>query len=159
MNTTTKILAVCSLAFSVAAPRLAVTAEAKGNEIPMTLTGCVVAGEGKDSFLLTGVTIDGDVPRNAFYRLDSTKDLRTQVGHRVEVSGKADLGDYEKGKVKVSTDDGKTTMKVSAGGDSVKVNAADVWAGSAGSMKMKGDIATYQLEVKHVTRIDGACNP
>lgn len=148
--------AILGLAFSVAAPRLAVTTAAKGNEIPITLTGCVVAGEAKDSYLLTGVTIDGDVPKNAFYRLDSTKDLHSQIGHRVEVTGKADLGDYEKGKVKVSNDEGKTKMEVRAGGDKVKVDS-DTWVGSAGSMKMKADVATYQLEVKNIKRIDGSC--
>jgi hypothetical protein len=144
------------LTFSLTTARFVITTEAKGNEVPVTLTGCVVAGEGKDSYLLTAVTIDGDVPKNAFYRLDSTKNLHSQVGHRVEVRGKADLGDYEKGKIKVSTDDGKPTMKVSAGGDTVKVDP-DVWAGSAGALKMKAEVPTYQLEVKQVMRIDGGC--
>jgi hypothetical protein len=126
------------------------------SEIPAKLTGCVVAGEAKDTFLLTGVTVDGNVPSNAFYRLEPTKGLREHVGQRVEVRGIADLGDYEKGRVEVKTEDGRPTMKVKAGDARVKADP-NVWAGTMGATKMKTDIATYSFEVKHVKRVDGSC--
>jgi hypothetical protein len=157
MNKTTRALSVCTLAVCVTGSGFMARALAKGrSEIPAKISGCVVAGEAKGSFLLTGVTVDGNVPSNAFYRLDSTKGLRPHVGQRVEVSGVADLGEYEKGKVKVNTDDGKTTTKVTAGDQRLKVDS-NVWAGSMGAAKMKADIDTYGFEVKRVKRIDGNC--
>ena len=73
------------------------------DDVPLTLSGCVVAGEAKDSYLLTNVVVDGTTmaPPNAFYRFNTTKGLKGHVGHRVEVRGKADLDDVDKGKVKV----------------------------------------------------------
>src|SRR5262245_5159355 len=73
------------------------------HDVPLTLSGCVVAGEAKDSYLLTNVVIDGTTmaPPNAFYRFNTTKGLKGNVGRRVEVKGKADLDDVDKGKVKV----------------------------------------------------------
>jgi hypothetical protein len=126
------------------------------SEIPATVTGCVVAGEAKDSFLLTGVTVDGNVPSNAFYRLEPAKHLREHVGQRVEVKGIADLGDYEKGKVEVKTEDGRPTMKIKAGDERIKTDP-NVWVGTMGASKMKADIPTYGFEVKSVKRVDGNC--
>ncbi len=75
------------------------------DDVPLTLSGCVVAGEAKDSYLLTNVVVDGTTlaPTNAFYRFNTTKGLKGYVGRRVEVRGKADLDDVDKGKVKVRT--------------------------------------------------------
>src|SRR5947207_9387558 len=74
---------------------------ARKGDTPLTLAGCVVEGQGKDTFLITNVTVDGSAPANAFYRLDSTKELRDRVGQRVEIAGNVDLGDLDKGKLKV----------------------------------------------------------
>src|SRR5687768_17478357 len=94
------------------------------DEVPLTLSGCVVAGEAKDSYMLTNVVVDGTTmaPANAFYRFNTTKGLKAHVGHRVEVKGKADLDDVDKGKVKVRTDDdGKVTTQVSSERQTVKI--------------------------------------
>lgn len=157
MNKTTRALSVCTLALCVTGSGFLALALAKGrSEIPATISGCVVAGEANDSFLLTGVTVDGNVPANAFYRLDSVKGLRKYVGQRVEVKGMAELGEYEKGKIEVKTENGKTTMKVKAGDERVKAEP-NVWAGTMGATKMKADIPTFGFDVKNVKRIDGNC--
>ena len=115
-NMTPKLLSVVTLALCITGSSFLPRALAKEKgERSATLTGCVVAGEEKGSFLLTGVTVDGDVPKDAYYRLDKTKDLRDYVGRRVEVSGVADLRDYDTGKLKVKTDEhGKTTTELKA---------------------------------------------
>jgi hypothetical protein len=157
MNKTTRVLSVCTLALCVTGSGFTARAMAKGkSEVPAKITGCVVAGEAKDSFLLTGVTVDGNVPSNAFYRLEPAKHLREHVGQRVEVKGIADLSDYEKGKVEVKTEDGRPTMKVKAGDERIKTDP-NVWVGTMGATKMKTDIATYGFEVKSVKRVDGSC--
>jgi len=121
------------------------------------LTGCVVAGEAKDSFLLTNVTIDGTTaaPINAFYRFNTTDGLKKHVGRRIEVKGKADLDDVDAGKLRVKAEDGKLTTEITSERRTVKVNEA--WFGSVGSMKMKADVPTYKFEVEDVKRMERNC--
>ena len=62
-------------------------APADMDDVPLTLSGCVVAGEAKDSYLLTNVVVDGTTmaPAHAFYRFNTTDGLKKHVGRRVEV--------------------------------------------------------------------------
>ena len=128
------------------------------DDVPLTLSGCVVAGEAKDSYLLTNVTVEGSsmAPPHAFYRFNTTKGLKNYVGRRVEINGKADLDDVDKGKVKVRTEDGKVRTEVKSEGRTVKVND-DVWFGSLGAKKLDAEIATYKFEVKSVKPLEGNC--
>jgi len=162
MNKTTRYLLVfASAASAVVGVGLRPAPAADLDKVPMTLTGCVVPGEEKDSFLLTNVTVDGPVPHNVFYRFDSTKDLKKHVGQRVEVQGYADLKDMDKGKVKVEVEDGKTKTEVTSERKTVKVDSADVFFGSLGAVskgKMKADVATYKLDVESVKRLEGNCS-
>jgi hypothetical protein len=125
--------------------------------VPLTLSGCVVAGEAKDSYLLTNVVIDGTTlaPANAFYRFNTTDGLKSHVGRRVEVKGKADLDDVDKGKVRIRTDEGKTTTEVTSERRTVK--AADAWFGSLGAMKLDAEVATYKFNVDSVKPLAGNC--
>ncbi len=102
----TKLLGMLALSALIGSYNLAAAAAPPDmDDVPLTLSGCVVAGEAKDSYLLTNVVVDGTTlaPTNAFYRFNTTKGLKGYVGHRVEVRGKADLDDVDKGKVKVRT--------------------------------------------------------
>ena len=127
------------------------------HDVPLTLSGCVVAGEAKDSYLLTNVVVDGTTlaPANAFYRFNTTKGLKEQVGRRVEVKGKADLDDVDNGKVKVRTDDGQVTTEVTSERRTVKTKGAGF--GSLGAMKLDAEIATYKFNVDSVKRLEGNC--
>ena len=127
-------------------------------DVPLTLSACVMAGESKDSYLLTNVVLDGTTaaPTGAFYRFNTTDGLKDHVGRRVEVKGKADLDDVDKGKVRVKVEDGKATTEVSSERRTVKVDQ-DVWFGSTGSMKLKADVPTYKFEVQSVKRLEGNC--
>jgi hypothetical protein len=158
MNTLTKSLGILTLtASALASTHVFAAPKADAGDTRLTLTGCVVAGEGKDSFLLTNTMVEGNAPNNAFYRLDSTKKLKDQVGHRVEITGTADFADMDKGKVKVKTDDkGKTTTSVTSERKTVKVED-NVWFGTTGATKLRADIATYGFEVKNVKRLEGNC--
>jgi hypothetical protein len=127
------------------------------DEVPLTLSGCVVAGEAKDSYLLTNVVVDGTTmapPPNAFYRFNTTKGLKAHVGHRVEVKGKADFEDVDTGEVKVRTEDGQTTTEVTSERRTVK---ADASYGSMGAMKLDAEIATYKFTVDSVKPLQGNC--
>lgn len=136
----------------------ATTAPPDTHDVPLTLSGCVVAGESKDSFLLTNVVIDGTTvaPSHAFYRFNTTKGLKDHVGRRVEVKGLADLHDVNKGTLRVKAEDGKVRTEISSERRTVKVE--DAWFGSMGSMKMQADVPTYKFEVKEVNRLEGNCS-
>ena len=127
-------------------------------DVPLTLSGCVIPGDAKDSFLVTNVTVSGTTaaPADAFYRLDDSKKLRDYVGHRVEINGVADLDDHDKGKVTIKEKDGKVRTEITSERKTVKAEQP-VWGGTIGSMKMKGDISTYGFEVKSVKRLEGNC--
>src|SRR5687767_5171906 len=137
---------------------LAAAPAADINDVPLTLRGCVVAGEARDSFLLTNVEIDGGpvAPRHAFYRFNTTKGMKDHVGRRVEVQGKTDLNDVDEGKLRVRTDDGKVTTEIGSERRTVKIE--DVWFGSMGSMKVDAKIPTYKFEVEKVRRLEGDCS-
>ena len=128
------------------------------DDVPLTITGCVVAGESKDSYLLTNITLEGTTaaPPNAFYRFNTTDGLKDHVGRRVEVRGKADLDDVDEGKLRVRTDDGKTTTEITSERRTVKVDG-NVWFGSLGSMKLDANVPTYKFEVEDVKRLEGNC--
>ena len=128
------------------------------NDVPLTLSGCVVAGESKDSYLLTNVVVDGTTmaPPHAFYRFNTTKGLKDNVGRRVEVQGKADLGDVDTGKLRVKADEGKVRTEISSERRTAKVE--DAWFGSIGSRKMETDVPTYKFDVLNVKRLEGNCS-
>lgn len=148
-----------SLAFAALVVGCAPTSAAPPDmdDVPLTLAGCVVAGEAKDSYLLTNVVIDGPgaAPPHAFYRFNTTKGLKDYVGRRVEVKGKADLADPDKGKVRVRTDDGKETTEVSSERRTVKVDEA--LFGSLGATKLDAEVVTYKFDVDSVKPLAGNC--
>lgn len=137
----------------------AIAAPPDKDDIPLTLSGCVVAGEAKDSYLLTNVTIEGTAmaPPHAYYRFNTTKGLKDHVGRRVEVKGTADLDDLDKGKLRVRVDDdGKATSEISSERRKVKVDQ-NVWFGTIGALKLDADVSTYRFEVEQVRRLEGNC--
>lgn len=149
------VLAVMGLTSTYNVTASAAPADIK--EVPLTLSGCVVAGEAKDSYLLTNVVVDSTMmtPPNAFYRFNTTKGLKNYVGRRVEVKGKADLTDVDEGKVKLETDDGKVTTSVTS--ERRTVTADNAWFGSTGAMKLDAAVATYKFEVDSVKPLQGNC--
>jgi hypothetical protein len=143
------VIGSCNLTAAAAAPDMP--------DVPLTLSGCVVAGEAKDSYLLTNVVVDGTTlaPTQAFYRFNTAKGLMGYVGRRVEVRGKADLDDADKGKVKVRTEDGSVTTEVTSERRTVKVE--DAWFGSMGALKLDAEVPTYKFEVDAVKPLEGNC--
>jgi hypothetical protein len=154
----TKLLGLLAMSALMGSYSLTATAAPPDmGDVPLTLSGCVVAGEAKDSYLLTNVVVDGTTfaPINAFYRFNTTKGLKAYVGRRVEVRGKADLDDVDKGKVQVRTHDGKVTTEVTSERREVKVE--DAWFGSMGAMKLDLEVPTYKFEVDAVKPLEGNC--
>ncbi len=146
---------VCAVMLMSAAVMAAPKADT--DKVPLTLRGCVVAGDVKNSYLLKDTEVDpaGTAPANAFYRFSSTNGLGSQVGYRVEIKGVADLNDPDKGKLKVTARDSKLKTKVDSEESMVMTNEKNVWFGSDGAAKLKADIVTYKFDIEHVQRIPG----
>jgi hypothetical protein len=128
---------------------------------PIVLNACVTAGTEKDSFMLSNV-IRADQPvgtsganragANAFYWLDSSRQLRGHVGHLVEISGMLD-DDVDKTEVK-RTKDG-TVAVVSERTKKVEVPAATNAAmavGPAGTKRL-----SYKVKVRSVKLLSESC--
>ena len=149
------ILAITGLAGSYSITASAAPPDIR--EVALTLSGCVIAGEAKDSYLLTNVVVDGATmtPPHAFYRFNTTKGLKNYVGRRVEVKGKADLADVDKGKVTLRTDDGQVRTSVTS--ERRTVTADNAWFGSPGAIKLDADVATYKFNVDSVKPLQGNC--
>jgi hypothetical protein len=159
MKPTTRSLAITVIVALIAGFGVTATAAPDSDNVPLTITGCVIAGEAKDSYMLTNVTIEGTpmAPPHAFYRFNTTKGLKDHVGRRVEVKGKADLEDMDKGKLRVRVDrEGRATTEITSERMKVKVDQT-VWFGTAGALKLDADVATYKFEVEDVRRLEGNC--
>ena len=126
-------------------------------DVPLLLSGCVVAGEEKGSFLLSNVEIDGTTlaPVRAFYRFNTTDGLERYIGRRVEVKGRADLDDVDRGKVRTRMQDGRMTTELTSERRTVKVE--DAWFGSIGSMTPAADVPSYKFNVESIRPLEGNC--
>lgn len=95
---------------------------AADDSVPVQITGCVVDGDG-GSFILTGVkerSAGGKMsPTSSIYWLSTTKGLKQQVGHEVEITGtfspSRDEGKTGRITVKPDPATGQETLQVENG--------------------------------------------
>lgn len=141
---------------------------------PVTLTGCLVKGEGRDGYLLInaprGPVSAGPSPAtaapgtigttgvvaNIFYWLDHDDDLEAHIGHRVEVDG--DLkGHLRDGEIKIDRKDRWTEVEVEADGRQMKARVPNdsVIAGPDADRKL--DVLVRRVDVSKVRMLDAAC--
>lgn len=167
------VAAILGMAIVAAAPP-------QKKDSPITIRGCVKAGEEPDTFLLMRVTqvrpgkvVGESVPddsegRDVMYWLSSTKGLADLVGKRVEVKGTIDLNDPKEGQTKVSADSSKrldATSEMKSDGKTVTVKtdsqpAVAPTTSSETKVKTEGpkiERVVYRLKVTSVRRIDGVC--
>ena len=111
---------------------------AADDRVPVTITGCVMDGEG-DSFVLKNVMEKSNgtmAPTSSVYWLSSTKGLKSHVGHRVEVTGtfspSRDEGKTAKVKVKEDPKTGEETIKIENGAKKAEAPPADPYRSSSG---------------------------
>jgi hypothetical protein len=146
----------------------------KPTDRTVTISGCVVAAEQPDSFMLKDVTQlsngwmaplpkDGN-GANVLYWLNTTAGLSNRVGQRVEVTGVVDFSDVHKGQTKITVDpnekkDTKTELssagrKVTTKEDTSAIPKLD----DAEKAKLKiPAAAVYDLHVNTVKAIPGTC--
>ncbi|HXG53865.1 MAG TPA: hypothetical protein VNJ03_00660 [Vicinamibacterales bacterium] len=141
---------------------------------PVTLTGCVAAGDKKDTFMLSNVhrvdtaaATTGGTPNahpsghammtpdaNVVYWLDSPAKLRGHVGHQVTIEGTLDE-DVDKSKVKVKAD-GKTQVTTERT-KSVKAPAGSATGAAMASGGTETKRLTYKVKVASVTMTADTC--
>jgi hypothetical protein len=132
----------------------------------VTITGCLHEGEGRDSFVLLGVTerpVETDGPLVpvplAIYWLDSTDGLKALIGEFVDVSGKI-TGRREKGgTITVSIDPSEvrsTDVEVASGNRDLDVTSRkyDDRPRPVGTSASLSSVQTtrpvYRMQVEHV---------
>jgi hypothetical protein len=136
-------LAGCSRSSEKAAPVAEVKEQHPAQAVnqPVTLSGCVRAGEAADTFVLTTTaTKDGEAP--ATYQLAAAESvgLRNQIGKQVEVSGRVTAQ--------------QDTQSHAAG------PAANTATGTSGSPRVETttDVDIKRLDVSAVKPLGQGCN-
>ena len=178
MNPTGRTFAgLIACALSLSAPFFT-GAAVLGEEREVTLKGCLVKGEGDGSgYLLTNSPADPEWQRSAasriepstvgttgdfrsvFYWLDGDKDLKTNIGHQVEIKG--DLkGDLKDGEIKLDRKDNWTEMTVKSDGRTMKANVpnASLFPATHEDKDKKVDVLVRKVDVDHVTMLAASCD-
>jgi hypothetical protein len=141
------------------------------------LSGCLIRGEGDDAaYLLTNppteawlnspgrqvtpttVGTSGDYA-TIFYWLEKHDDLRSHVGHRVEVEG--DLKeDVKDGEITTDRKDNWTEVTVKADGETLKARVPNtsIFPANSREKERKGEILVRRVDVERVRMIAALCN-
>jgi len=140
------------------------------------LTGCVIRGEGH-GFLLTnspgepaferaqseriepGVVGTSGAGGAVFYWLNDDKDLRKEVGHKVEVEGELQ-GDVKPGEIKIDRKARWTEIEIKSQGQSLKAQVPEslfVVTDTATTDRDKVRVLVRRVEPKHVRMLAASC--
>jgi hypothetical protein len=152
-----------------------VTTNAAGAEDKkMTLTGCLVKGEGDDAgFLLTNTPsvavlrernsrVEPGVVGTAgtepmFYWLKGDNDLKDHVGHQVEIQG--DLkGDVKEGEIKLDRKASWTEMTIKADGRSIKAQVPTAVVYPSDKDEAKAHVLVRKVDVDHIKMLTASCD-
>jgi len=177
MHTTIRTMAgllACTL--SLGAPLISGAAVLGGAD-EVTLKGCLVTGAGDGAgYLLTNTPAEPDWQRSEsariapgavgttggfesiFYWLDGDDDLKTNIGHQVEVTG--DLkGDLKDGEITLDRKDRWTELTVKSDGRTMKANVpnASVFAAPGDDKDRKARVLVRKVDVDKVKMLAATC--
>ena len=140
---------------------------------PVTLQGCIVAGQDKGTFAMTGVqeiasanavTVPPEAHgRRVVFWLDRQKELAPHAGHKVEVKGR--VTEVIEGEIELkasSKNDGTLMVEFEGPGKDVRIPNSAIGAeiGTSGRVASeKNDIKTFLMKVavESIRPIDGTC--
>src|SRR6185295_17898441 len=89
--------------------------------VPVTITGCLLAGTRPDTFILKNVTDSAGRSADVIYWLSTTRGLKDRVGQTIEVTGPVVA--ISEGELEIKTNPAKsqnTTIQVKARGKESK---------------------------------------
>jgi hypothetical protein len=163
--TLTATLVVLAGVTAAAQSSVVTVPSAKGDETPLTLTGCVIQGE-RDSFLVNNMTVGGagaaSAPAGAYYRFNTNKGFKDHVNHKVEISGTADFDDIDKGSVTTRTNSaGETTTTVNSERRNITAPTPTLTAvGTAGTeeSEVKVKVNTYKFTISDIKMVSSTCS-
>ena len=159
-----------TFAFALAAGMSSVAAQAqadgkkydKGSTV--TLQGCVVAAEKKDTYVLTNVRewpiANSDMGKfgKRYYWLDKLgKDLRAHGGHTIQVIGT--ITEVKKSEIDVKTGEDPTgmTVEIEGPGTDVKTSAQNAQVGALAGKDIP--ITLLKVKVSDLKMVASNCNP
>jgi hypothetical protein len=139
------------------------------------LSGCLVKADGDGNpYLLTnapeqpaivGSSSAGSAPssvgttgefRTVFYWLNGDSDLRSHVGHRVEIEG--DLsGSVKPGEIKLDRKDAWTEISVKSDGRSLKARIPSLSVVPGKDDDKEGAVSVRRVNVEHVKMLAASC--
>lgn len=142
----------------------------------VTLTGCLMTGEGDDGYVLTNMAGDTQ-PRASsavvtpgpvgtagtaamtLYWLEDDDDLEPHVGHRVEVTGEL-TGDVEAGEIEIEREDSWTELRIQSDGRdlTVRIPQSVVVMSSRSDDDQKLDVLVRKVDVDRVRMLAASCN-
>jgi hypothetical protein len=129
----------------------------------VTLQGCVVAAEKKDTWVLTHVrewpvaTTDMGKYGKRYYWLDKLgKDLRAHGGHTIEITGK--ISDVKKSEIDVESgeSDGGMTVEIEGPGTDVRTTAENAQVGALTGKDIP--ITLLKVKVDDIKMIAANCD-
>ena len=129
---------------------------------PVTITGCVHAGTSPDTYVLLDVkdVTDGK-PESIIYWLSSTKGLKEQVGHEVEVHGTysvdRDLGKTATMKIETDAKTGEPKVELENGAKKVETKDVPGAVGTSGTLPTEIKRLYRRLEVQSIRPIAERC--
>jgi hypothetical protein len=115
--------------------------EAQPRNQPMTVTGCLRAGEAGDTFVLTAAATEGSQHPGSYQLVGDTDSLGDHIGHRVEVSGTLE-----------------SEQELAARTKAVEPEQPKGTSGTP-TVETKTTVELRRLEVASARLIDGECEP
>jgi hypothetical protein len=142
----------------------------------MTLTGCLIGGEGDDGYLLTNMTANprerassgavapgpvgtAGTAATTLYWLEDDDELEPHVGHRVEVQGEL-TGDVEEGEIEIEREDSWTELRIQSDGRdlTVRVPHSVVVMPPRSDSEQKVDVLVRKVDVDRVRMLAASCD-
>ena len=162
------------VALGIGVGMTAVSARAQGDGkkydkgATVTLQGCVVAAEKKDTYVLTNVREwpvgNSDMGKfgKRYYWIDKAgKDMKAHLGHTIQLIGK--ISDVEKSEIEFKTGENGMGMNVEIEGPGrdVRTPAANANVNAGGAVAGKNDIpiTLLKLKVEEIKMTAATCTP
>lgn len=149
-----------ALAGALAVAGTLAAGEAALSKDPVTITGCLHAGQNPGTFVLTDVTDSKGVAGQVIYWLSSTKGLKDNVGKRIMVTGP--VVKVSQGEVEIRNDPKDSPpaqVEIKARGKEVEAHtrSASVTTGAAEKTTTEEKRPVHRIKVQSVTAVEGTC--
>jgi hypothetical protein len=108
---------------------------------PMTVAGCLRAGEAADTFILTAAATEGSQQPGTYQLVGNTASLADHIGNRVEVSGTLE-----------------SEQELATRTQAIEKERPKGTSGTP-TVETKSEVEVRRLEVASAKRISGDCKP